>query len=621
MKKFIILLVFSCGVIQSVFGIEAVRECRTTYRSSSDKNRKAVYRQQHDWWERGNFYQVYPRSFKDSNGDGIGDLKGITEKLPYLKDIGMIGVWLSPIFKSPMDDFGYDISNFYEIQPEYGSMKDIENMIAECKRLGLKLILDFVPNHTSNQHEFFKKSEQSDPKYNNFYVWHPGKTNPDGGRNLPPSNWISVFRGSAWEWSEQRQEYYLHQFLKEQPDLNYREPQVREEMKSVLRFWLNKGISGFRIDAVPYLVETFNSDGSAPDEPKSGNVPNDPDNPAYLTHTFTMDNDLTYEIISEWKQVLKDFTDAKGGETKVLMTEAYTSLPKIIEFYGEGKNLGAQIPFNFELISYINKDSTGVDFVRRVANWLGAMPDGKVANWVLGNHDNTRIASRLGADRADLYTIALQTLPGIAVTYYGDEIGMNDTYISWKDTIDPAACRANENDYLKYSRDPARTPMQWDSSPTTGFSSTTKTWLPINPNYDTINVQTESQIPRSQLKLFKALTSLRKERALQDGNFELLQNDDNLIVYKREIRGVNPNEFDSVFVILNFHSTPQTVDLTKLYPYLYPLIRVVTSSLSTTYSDGAIINANKIQLPGNAAIVLQQKNPLLFGPSLQGSDF
>jgi alpha-glucosidase len=205
----------------------------------------------------------------DSDGDGIGDLKGITQRLEHLKDIGMTGVWLSPIFKSPMADFGYDISNYTDIHYEYGTLEDFEVMSKKFKELGLKLILDFVPNHTSSEHPWFKLSEKRDPYYENFYVWHPGKINNQTGKREPPSNWNSLFRFSAWQWNPNRQEYYLHQCIVEQPDLNYREPKVREAMKKVITFWLDKGIDGFRIDAIPYIFETINADGSFPDEPLS----------------------------------------------------------------------------------------------------------------------------------------------------------------------------------------------------------------------------------------------------------------------------------------------------------------------------------------------------------------
>lgn len=210
-----------------------------------------------DWWEYGHFYQVYPRSFQDSDGDGVGDINGITRRLPYIKEIGVTGIWLSPVFESPMLDFGYDISDFRAIDPQFGTMDDFRKMVKRCKELDIKIILDFVPNHTSDEHEWFSKAiNTSHPehlKYKNYFIWHEGKVLSNGTR-MPPSNWNSIFRGSAWQWHDSVQAYYLHQFLSEQPDLNFRNEDVVEEMKEILRFWLREGVDGFRVDAIPHLV-------------------------------------------------------------------------------------------------------------------------------------------------------------------------------------------------------------------------------------------------------------------------------------------------------------------------------------------------------------------------------
>lgn len=262
-----------------------------------------------DWWENGHYYQIYPRSFQDSDGDGIGDLNGITSRLSYLKFIGVTGVWLSPIFQSPMADFGYDITDFTKIQPEYGTMEDFEALVARCKELDIKLILDFVPNHCSSEHEWFQKAinpnDTEHEKYKDYFVWHEGKLLENGTR-VPPSNWLSYFRGSVWEWVDSVQAYYLHQFLESQPDLNFRNPNVVNEMKEVLRFWLRKGVSGFRCDAVPHIFEADrDADGKYVDEPPSGKC-NDPLAACYLNHTQTMDLDETYDMIYQWRRVMEE---------------------------------------------------------------------------------------------------------------------------------------------------------------------------------------------------------------------------------------------------------------------------------------------------------------------------
>lgn len=369
-----------------------------------------------DWWETGNFYQIYPRSFMDSNNDGVGDLNGVTQRLPYLKEIGMDGAWLSPIFKSPQADFGYDASDYTQIHYEYGTVEDLENLVQRAHELGIKIILDFVPNHTSDEHEWFIKSVESDPEYKDFYVWHPGKLDANGTR-IPPSNWKSSFRYSAWQWNEKRQEYYLHQFAVKQPDLNYRNPAVNEKMKETLKYWLNKGIAGFRVDAVPFLIEKMNDDGSWEDEPVSGKC-RDTEAWCYLEHTVTQDQPGSYDLVYSWREVLDEYSKEKGDYTRIMMTEAYTSLNHIIEFYGDNTRNGSFIPFNFELITVVNDQSTAVDYKNSIDKYLAAIPEKQIPNWVLGNHDNKRIPRRLGAGRVDLINILLQTLPGIAITYY-----------------------------------------------------------------------------------------------------------------------------------------------------------------------------------------------------------
>lgn len=337
-----------------------------------------------DWWQTASFYQIYPRSFKDSNGDGIGDLNGITEKLTYLNEIGVQGFWLSPIFKSPMADFGYDISDFYNIQPEYGTMEDFDRLVARATELNLKVILDFVPNHSSDENEWFIKSAARDPEYEDFYVWHPGRPNPtDPSKPLPPNNWISVFRFSAWTWNEQRKEYYLHQFLFKQPDLNYRNPKVVEKMKSVLKFWLDRGVAGFRIDAVPHLFEVArNENGNFPDEPISGET-NDPNDWNYLKHIYTTNQNETLDMVYQWRALLDEYQLNNGGDTKIMMTEAYTSIETTMKYYTNGTVNGSHIPFNFYIITDLSNSSNAYDFKRVTDIWMNNIPKGYSANWVV----------------------------------------------------------------------------------------------------------------------------------------------------------------------------------------------------------------------------------------------
>lgn len=554
-----------------------------------------------DWWENGNFYQIYPRSFKDSNADGIGDLKGIMSKLPYLQDLGVTGIWLSPIFKSPMHDAGYDISDFKDIQPEYGTLTDFDYLAESCKDHNIKLILDFVPNHTSDEHEWFIKSAARESGYEDFYIWHPGTTNVTTGAKDPPNNWLSVFRFSGWKWNEQRQEYYLHQFVTEQPDLNYRNAKVVEEMKDVLRFWLARGVSGFRIDAVPHLFEIgSDASGNYPDEPPSG-LCNDPQSHCYLNHIYTQNQPETFDMVYQWRAVMDQFKVDNGGESRILMTEAYTTLENLMLFYGNGVRNGSHIPFNFQLLQGVNANTKGSEIKRLIDLWLNSMPkDAQVhANWVLGNHDNHRLSSRLGRDRIDLFNIMLKTLPGIAVTYNGEEIGMTNVHVSWADTLDPQACNTNSTVYHENSRDPARTPMQWDQTLFSGFSTTTgKTWLPVSPNYKTVNVASQELSPRSHLKVFKRLIQLRNEPSMITGTYEPILIGDDILIYKRQAQGNNP-----YVIVLNFGTTAQTVNLKSLFSVLPDRIQVVTSSILSQYIEGAVVNSNTINIRGEHGVV------------------
>ncbi|XP_023166352.2 maltase A1 [Drosophila hydei] len=552
------------------------------------------------WWENGNYYQIYPRSFRDSDGDGIGDLNGVTEKLQYLKDIGITAAWLSPIFKSPMVDFGYDIADFYQIHPEYGTMEDFERMIARAKEVGLKIILDFVPNHSSDKSEWFIKSVNGDPQYKDYYIWHNGKINEETGEREAPSNWNSEFRYSAWEWNEVRQQYYLHQFAIGQPDLNYRNPAVVNEMKNVIKFWLAKGVSGFRIDAIPYLFEIeLDRYNEYPDEPLSNDSScPDPDDHCYTQHIYTQDQPETFDMVYQWRELVDEFHTEHGGDERLLMTEAYTSFENIMKFYGDGVRNGSHIPFNFDFLTSINNASKATEYVEHIEKWLNAMPAGVSANWVLGNHDNKRVASRFGVQRIDLINILLQTLPGHAVTYNGEELGMTDVFISWEDTVDPSACNSDPEHYYDRSRDPARTPYQWDASSMAGFTYADHTWLPVSDDFKTNNALQQLRAPQSHLQIFKTLVRVRQEPSFRTGALKIQALDDDVIVYSRQKEGS-----DLYVIVLNLGSTAKTLDLTKYFS-LGAQAEVITSSLQSQYTNGDTVTTSAFVANPNVGTVL-----------------
>lgn len=337
-----------------------------------------------EWWEGGNFYQIYPRSFMDSDGNGIGDLKGIASKVHYLREIGMDGVWLSPIMASPQADYGYDISDYKNIYEQFGTLADFDYLVEVCKNYSVKLILDLVPNHSSDEHEWFGKSERREPGYENYYIWHPGKFDPVTGTHSPPNNWVSVFRFPAWKWSDIRKQYYLHAFLAKQPDLNYRNPKIVQEMKDVITFWMKRGVMGYRIDAVPYMFEVKpDFRGNYPDEPLTGPTCTNSDDYCYTQHIYTQDRVETFDMIYQWRSLMDSYAASDDGEARIIMTEAYTALDNIIKFYGDGVRSGSHVPFNFELISNVNSTSTAADYKYRIDIWMSKMPKGRQPNWVV----------------------------------------------------------------------------------------------------------------------------------------------------------------------------------------------------------------------------------------------
>ncbi|XP_030374993.1 maltase A3-like [Scaptodrosophila lebanonensis] len=554
-----------------------------------------------DWWETAQFYQIYPRSFMDSDGDGIGDLNGITSKLEYLKDIGVTAAWLSPIFTSPMADFGYDISDFFDIQPEYGTLDDFRALIKKANELDLKIILDFVPNHSSDENVWFQKSVKREKGYEDFYVWHDGKRNAETGEREPPSNWLQAFRGSAWEWNEERQQYYLHQFAVKQPDLNYRNPAVVEQMKRVLRYWLNEGVAGFRCDAVPVIFEIEpDENGQYLDEELSG-LTDDKDNRNYLKSELIENRPENIEMVYQWRQVMDDYERIHGGYTRVLLIETYAPPDYTMQFYGNRTVKGAHLPFNFNLITELANNSVSASSIKTaVYNWLSNLPAGRTSNWVIGNHDQRRAASRYGVANTDAMNMLVMVLPGASVTYQGEELGMTDGVISWEDTVDPAACNSNKDIFEQFTRDPSRTPFQWTDGTNAGFSTGAKTWLPLADDYKTANVQTESSDSRSHLKVYKAMVALRKEsKTLQYGSIKYAALSDDVFVVKRFLAG-SP----SIVYVGNIGSSTATVDLSTFDVSLPESLTLKVSNVASTKTENSNLKITGLSLAAGEALVL-----------------
>ncbi|XP_066255122.1 maltase 1-like isoform X2 [Euwallacea similis] len=460
----------------------------------------------HNWWQTAVFYHIYPRSFRDSNADGNGDLQGIIQKLDHFTTLGIDAVWLSPIYKSPQVDNGYDISDYRDIDSMYGTLSDLKELLEKAHKQGLKIILDYVPNHTSDQHEWFKASVNRTSPYDEYYIWH-NATYVDGER-LPPNNWLSTFRGSAWEWNEERQQYYYHQFTPAQPDLNYRSPAVVQEMKDILTYWLDFGVDGFRMDAIPPLFE----DELLRDEPSSGADNLDPDDPGTLNHIYTSNLNETYDMIYQWRDLLDEYSAKNGTYARVMMTEVYSDVASTMRYYVNDDHTRKGAHFTFNFITFISNTHEGFsasDLSANIYAFWDNLPIGCVPNWVLGNHDQPRVATRLGVENIDFLNILAALLPGIQVTYQGEEIGEENGEVTCDQGYDPQAIK-NCSTFNQTSRDFERTPYQWDATKNAGFSEGDTTWLPVSEKYNVTNLEAEKSQNLSHYKIYQQMVEIRK---------------------------------------------------------------------------------------------------------------
>ncbi len=521
--------------------------------------------QGHSWWQHAVFYEIYPRSFADSNGDGIGDLNGITAHLDYLKALGIGAFWITPCFPSPQVDFGYDVSDYESIAPEYGTLKDFDRLQAQAQKRGIRIILDYVINHTSDQHPWFKESASSrDNPKRNWYIWRDGR-----GPNQPPNNWLSIFGGSAWKLDPKTNQYYYHMFYPQQPDLNWRNPEVVAAMHDVLRFWLDRGVAGFRLDAVDTMFE----DPQLRDNPvlPGKNQYGDPN------------EDQSYQRLApEMHAALRGVRKVVDPYGAVLVGETWTSdISSLNDFYGRHQD-ELQLPMDF-LITTINKLDP-VPFREEIAavNASNGWP-----TYVMSNHDMPRSVDRYtpaGADKdrvAKLLATLMMTLRGTPIMYYGEEIAMeNNDPRRVEDVLDPIGRLAwPENK----GRDGERTPMQWQAARNAGFS-TGRPWLPVDPNYRTHNAAVETKNLDSVLNYYRRIIALRrKDPALREGSLAMVnEHDASVLAYIREYEG------RKVLIALNMSGTPQTVRL--------DLGRTATTLLSSEKTMPASVKLPSLRL-------------------------
>ncbi len=498
---------------------------------------------QKTWAQVNAIYQIYPRSFQDSNGDGVGDIRGVIDRMEYFKggkdSLGVDAIWFSPFFPSPMADFGYDVSDYCNIDPLFGTLEDFKELVTKAHERGVKVMLDFVPNHSSNEHPWFleAKSSRDNPK-RDYYTWADPK--PDGS---PPNNWLSIFGGSAWEWDETTRQYYLHTFLKEQPDLNWDNPAVRREMQNVLKFWFELGVDGIRADAVRWIS-------------KDAHLRDDPRNTAYqagnaqlagggggdefgsLLHVHSRFGPKLFDYLREMTDVVEAYPD------RIMIFEDYpdeifTTRDQYLGFYGV--NPRVSMPFNFE---GIGKPFDAEEYRRFITEFQGMLnPDEHTPVYCFGNHDQHRLVSRVGREQARVVAVMQLALPGLPVVYYGDELGMANGVIKPEQEQDPLN---KIKPGLGQGRDPERTPMQWDASATAGFS-TGQPWLPLAAGHKACNVDMESTDPDSFFAMYQKLLRVRDTYDIfHKGDYETFgEADPNLYVFSRRLGE------EHVFVVLN----------------------------------------------------------------------
>ena len=505
--------------------------------------------EQHEWWQTAVVYQVYPRSFKDTTGNGVGDLQGIIDKMDYLSDtLGVDSIWVSPFYPSPMADFGYDVSDYRDVHPMFGDLSTFDRLVARTHDAGLKLIIDFVLNHSSDQHPWFieSRSSRENPR-RDWYVWRDPKPHGSPSSNgSPPNNWLGVFGGSAWELDDRTGQYYLHSFLKEQPDLNWRNPAVKAAMFDNVRFWLDRDVDGFRIDAAHYIMK---------DPAERDNPPNVDDPPqahkslgAYdaQVHLYDKGHADVHQVFRELRKLLDDYEPPRMtlGEIHIF------DWGELGSYYGKDLD-ELSMPTNFGLL----KAPWTAAGIRGVVDGLEAgIPPGAWPNYVLGNHDDQRVATRLGEHGSRQAAVLLLTLRGTPTLYYGDELGMREAEIPPDRRQDPWSMTEPS-----LGRDGCRTPMQWSSDTNAGFTLADEPWLPIGSGHAVRNVQSQLLKPDSHLDLYRRLLSLRRgSAALRTGSY-------------LPVDPVPPDCFaferrhgtERVLVAVNFSAKPLSIDAAK----------------------------------------------------------
>lgn len=507
-----------------------------------------------DWWQKTVVYQLNVNAFKDGNKDGLGDLQGLTSKLDYFKDLGVDALLLSPFYPSESADNGNDIIDYTGIHSDYGDMQAFDDLVAAMKSRGQKLILDFVPNHSGDKHPWFEKSVKREAPYTDYYIWADPKP---GTVDSPPNNWASVYGGPAWTFHPVRKQFYLHQFFATQPDLNLRNSNVREEMMKILLFWLNKGVDGFRVDSASYLFENVGQ----PDEPPAKNVNASKSEYDHLDHIYTKHQQETMEILNEWRELMNNFSSS--GSHRVLIAQFNENVNDTMFYNGNGSHPIIDMPLNTALLK-LDLGMMGHSIYDAMLSWIAVSPDDLWPNWVLGNEDLSRLATRVGPEMVDAIHMTTLLAKGTPVVYYGDELGMEDVKINEGDARD------------RLHRDKARTPMQWDNSSSGGFTNSSHPWLPLSDNTSKANVQNELEDSRSHLNIFRSLVRLRNQASICFGLMEFPVVTDELFSMMRVRKG-SPG----YLVVVNTGANATVVDFSSKNKLLPESARVELASKGT----------------------------------------
>lgn len=538
------------------------------------------------WWQKGVFYIVYCRSFKDSNGDGVGDLPGLIEKLDYLKyTLGIDAFWLAAVYPSPMKDFGYDVSDYYGIHPLFGTMEDAERLLQEAHKRDLKVFMDFVPTYTSDQCKWFVESRSSrDNPKRDWYIWADPK--PDGS---PPNNWLSIFGGPAWEFDETTGQYYYHTFLKEMPDVNWRNPELKKAMFDAMRFWLDKGADGFRVDCAHHVMKDILLRDNPPN-PR----PMDTDYKSlgeYDSQIHLYDRELP-EAISVWQEFRKILDSYGTEQPRAAFGEVHMfDWPRWAEYYGKN-NDALHMPFN---LGFIGVKWNAKDIRRIVDSIEAAIPEGAWPNYMFNNFDESRAASRYGKQQARVAAMMLLTLRGTPMLVYGEELGMTNVEIPPEKQQDPFGIRVPG-----LGRDPFRSPMQWTPEKNAGFSDADedKLWLPVSPDYKEVNVETQLNDPYSSLALYRKLIAYRKTSpALLTGKYMPLdQVPDDCYVYLRQVQE-DCSHVKRVLVALNLSGEERFLNLKE-----YGSGNIV---ISTFLDNSGVVYLDSLKLRGNEGVIIE----------------